>query len=540
MRQSLKYSAYTLTVLLSLIAIAIAVLVLTFNPNDYKPQLINLVQAEKNRTLKLDGDIKLSFWPKLGLSLGHLSLSERNSKVEFATIDSAQVSLALLPLLKRQLIFNTINIDGAHANLIRYQDGSSNFDDLLIQDESSNYPQFSIAGLKLTNSAIFFSDLASGGRYSLNHIQLKTGPIVKAQPINLSADFFLSTIPALMVVHTQLTTLLLVDPSKKIISVSNVKLEADSQSSGAHLNISANLPKLNIENNRVKCTLATINLHLEKADTKLGILFSVADLQGVEKLFNGKIHGAMFMQSAELTAQTNFASSLSADLLRQTFDLPTLEGDANIQHSLVANLAIRCHLGAHADMKNELLSSDFNLNLAETKLDGNLKLTNFKEPKIQFNLNANLLNLNQFLPKSNPTNRPSDLSALKKLQIEGQLNIGSFIYQQYRGSDLKLNIKMDDDKLELSKLKLKMNDSQITGNIKIGHYTKPLYTIDLDIDKLDADKYLVAKPSGSFNIETLKALNVDGFLRIGKLKYNETKATKVLIHLNSSSIKNHV
>jgi len=82
MRQGLKYSAYGVAGLLSLLAIATTVLITTFNPNDYKPQLIELVQAKKNRTLKLDGDIKLAFWPKLGISLGKASLSERNSRVE--------------------------------------------------------------------------------------------------------------------------------------------------------------------------------------------------------------------------------------------------------------------------------------------------------------------------------------------------------------------------------------------------------------------------------------------------------------------------
>ena len=543
MRQGLKYSAYAIAGLVSFLTIATAILITTFNANDYKPQLIDLVQAKKNRILKLDGDIKLTLWPKLGISLGKASLSERNSKVEFATIDSAQASLALLPLLKRQLIIDRIHIDGVRANLVQYQDGSSNFDDLLIQDESSTFPQFSIDGLNLTNSAITFTNLGSGARYRLNHIQLKTGAIVKAQPINLSTDFYISTTPASLVVHTKLNARLLVEPSKKMIAASNIKLEANSQSNGANLNISANVPKLNIENNQVKCSLATINLKQEKGGTKFGLLLSVADLQGIVKLFHGNIHGEMIMQSPGLAAQSNFSSSFTADLFRQTVDLPTLAGGANLQQSALANLPIRFNLGAHADIKNELLSSEFNLNAGETKLDGNLKLSSFKAPNIQIKLNANLLNLNQLLAKSKPTNTPSDLSVLEKLQIDGQLNIGSVIYQQHQASNLKFNIKLDSEKLELSKLTLKIDDSQISGNIAISHYTKPLYAVDLNIDRFDADKYLGAKPSGTspaFNLEALKALNVDGFLRIGQLKYAQTKATNVLVHLKSSATKTHV
>jgi len=50
--------------------------------------------------LHLNGDIKLAFWPKLGADLGKISLSEHNGNQEFASINSAKVSLALLPLLK--------------------------------------------------------------------------------------------------------------------------------------------------------------------------------------------------------------------------------------------------------------------------------------------------------------------------------------------------------------------------------------------------------------------------------------------------------
>jgi AsmA protein len=543
MRQGLKYLAYGVAGLLSLLAIASTVLITTFNPNDYKPQLIDLVQAKKNRTLKLDGDIKLAFWPKIGLSLGKASLSEHNSKVEFATVNNMQLSLALLPLLKKQLIVDTINIDGVRANLVQYEDGSSNFDDLLIQDESSTYPQFSIEGLKLKNSAITFSDLGSGARYSIDHIQLKTGQISKAQPINLSAEFFLSTTPASGVMHTLLTTRLLIDPSKKMIAVSNLKLDARSQWNGAQLNIGVNAPQFNIESNSIKCALASINLHLEKAGTKSGVILSIVNLQGIDNLFKGNINGEMFMQSPELIAKTNFSSSFIADMSRLTVDLPTLSGSANLKQPTLANLEVSFNLGTHADIKNELLSTDLNFNTEKTKLEGNLKLTNFKTPHIQMKLNANEVNLNKFLVQSKSNNSVTDLSFLENLHIDGQLNVGSLMYKQYQAADLKLNIKLDANNLQVSQLKLKLDDSQITGHAAISHYATPLYTIDLDIDKLDADKYLGAKPSGAsqgFSLETLKALNVDGTVRIGQLKYVETKATKVLIQLKSSTNKPHV
>ena len=47
-----------------------AIILATFNPNDYKQKLSDLVLEKKGRTLKLAGDIKLNFWPKIGADLG--------------------------------------------------------------------------------------------------------------------------------------------------------------------------------------------------------------------------------------------------------------------------------------------------------------------------------------------------------------------------------------------------------------------------------------------------------------------------------------
>ena len=45
------------------IALAGVTHVVAFNPNDYKPQIIRAVKDSRQRDLRLDGDIKLSFFP---------------------------------------------------------------------------------------------------------------------------------------------------------------------------------------------------------------------------------------------------------------------------------------------------------------------------------------------------------------------------------------------------------------------------------------------------------------------------------------------
>ncbi len=103
MKRFFNTLALSLAGLLSLLLAAWLTLLLCFNPNDYKPTIINIVQEKTGRTLTLDGDISMAFWPKLGIDLGRVSLSEQASQKLFATVARAKVSLAILPLLQKKI-----------------------------------------------------------------------------------------------------------------------------------------------------------------------------------------------------------------------------------------------------------------------------------------------------------------------------------------------------------------------------------------------------------------------------------------------------
>ncbi|MHB9119811.1 MAG: AsmA family protein, partial [Burkholderiales bacterium] len=102
MNKTLKYGLIPLIAILVAFLALVALVAATFNPNDYKPLIVKLVQEKKQRTLKLEGDINLTYFPRIGADLGKLALSEHGSDKEFAAVDSARVSLAVLPLLKKQ------------------------------------------------------------------------------------------------------------------------------------------------------------------------------------------------------------------------------------------------------------------------------------------------------------------------------------------------------------------------------------------------------------------------------------------------------
>src|SRR5882672_1701493 len=125
-----KYTLFGLGGVLLLVVVVIAVLIATFDPNKYKSELARVVKEKTARTLSIDGKIALSFYPSVGVAVGKTSLSERNSDRNFARIDEMKVSLALVPLLSKQVVVDRVTLSGLDVELVKDKGGKTNFADL--------------------------------------------------------------------------------------------------------------------------------------------------------------------------------------------------------------------------------------------------------------------------------------------------------------------------------------------------------------------------------------------------------------------------
>ena len=76
MNKIVKFVVLPLTALIVIVVAIGAYVAATFDPNQYKGQIVQAVKDKTKRTLKLDGDIKLSLFPSIGAKLGKSSLSE--------------------------------------------------------------------------------------------------------------------------------------------------------------------------------------------------------------------------------------------------------------------------------------------------------------------------------------------------------------------------------------------------------------------------------------------------------------------------------
>src|SRR5690606_29375231 len=107
--------------------VGIAIFLLTFDPNAYKNKLRDMVYARYERTLAIDGDIELSLFPRIGLSVQNVSLSDRGNSDLFASVESARLAVAIWPLMFNRLVVDHVAITGFRAWMVRDEEGNYNF-----------------------------------------------------------------------------------------------------------------------------------------------------------------------------------------------------------------------------------------------------------------------------------------------------------------------------------------------------------------------------------------------------------------------------
>ena len=215
--------------LILLLVIGIGILTATFDPNKYKDEITKTVKDKKNRTLAIAGDLKLAVFPKLGVEVGALTLSEFKSEKEFVKLDGVKVYLELMPLLSKEVVVDKVEVHGLNANVVRGKDGKFNFDDLLSKDEKEpSKVKFDISSVKIANSGVTFRDDLAGNTVKVSALTLATGRVADKVPVKVSLAANIESAKPAASIKANVNGELLFDLEKKAYSFTGL----DAQLSG--------------------------------------------------------------------------------------------------------------------------------------------------------------------------------------------------------------------------------------------------------------------------------------------------------------------
>ncbi|MDT8399865.1 MAG: AsmA family protein, partial [Pseudomonadales bacterium] len=197
MKKLIKITA-AFIVLVFTVGFAAIIYVLTLDPNDHKDWIAQKFQASTGRHLTLAGDIALTFYPWLGLSLNDISVGNAPDfgPEPFFHADLADIRIKLLPLLQERYEIDTVRLHGAKINLAVNAQGVSNWADLLgepvpeTESKSLQLDKLVLGGVDIREASLTWDDRATDVRYALSHFNASTGELVYGEPIalNLSLD----------------------------------------------------------------------------------------------------------------------------------------------------------------------------------------------------------------------------------------------------------------------------------------------------------------------------------------------------------------
>jgi len=539
MSKTIKLIAFGVAALLALLIAGAAIFAATFNPNDYKPTIIRLVQEKKQRTLSIPGEIKLTFFPKIGADLGKVSISEHNSKAEFAAVDSAKVSLALLPLLSKQLVVDHVKVDGLNATIRRFKDGSSNFDDLLSKEDSSGQQvKFDIDGVSIRNAHLLYDDQQARRKIELDKLDLETGKIANGAPSKVTLSAKVRGNNPAVDAQVALKSGFTIDFEGKHYVFKNT----DAEIKGKLLDFTdltlkaAGDADLKPIDKRFLLDGVKFSVSAKRAGQPLDIAFEAPKLAITDaKVSGGKINGEARLTEGGRAIHATF-SAPSFEGSPQAFKLPSMALDVSVKDKeLDAKAAIS---GALAGDIDKLLFSSPQLKLAlsgkqgETALDGSLTTpfsANFKTGLID------LSNIVAAFTLPNPGGGAMKLNAAGKA-----------------GADL--------GKSTLSaQLKGKLDASAFDAKLGMTRFSPAAYTFDIGIDQIDADRYKKKTagaaqqasngadksadksgektPEKPIDLSAFKDLQANGTLRIGALKVENIRASNLRAQLHAGGGK---
>ena len=92
--------------------------------------LSSSVKEATGRDLRIAGPVSLKLFPALGITAEQVSLSNASwaDKTDMLTVRHVELDIEVLPLLKKEIAFNAINLSGVEVRLQTNQSGDGNWD----------------------------------------------------------------------------------------------------------------------------------------------------------------------------------------------------------------------------------------------------------------------------------------------------------------------------------------------------------------------------------------------------------------------------
>ena len=532
----LRYGLYGLLTLLLLLVVGAAIFVATFDANRYKSDIESLVLKHTGRILKIDGEISVTLYPQIGVLVTQASLSEniathQASSVSlsdrFVTLQSTRLSVALLPLLKGEVLVDGINVEGLKVRLVRSTKGILNLQDLLDRlkpsdtkhdsatsttstpnaIETDNKPLIvDIQSVSIKDSGLIFIDEQSQQRWDINDIALSTDRLAPGANGQFLASFRLQATKQAADAMVGFSTRYQLGPQARRLTLSESKASAE----GFWQDLSAMRLDLQFD------ALAEFDTgHYQFNAIKAQAAAQIKNTASPAQTVSLKVDTPQWvLSSREVSGQALLLEQLGIDLILT---------DASLGPE-PWHLTLRGPVERH--FEPETIKGTFSGGLNASPLKLSVNIEDFKKPVIGFDAHLETLDVSSLTntpapviktisnnapvntttqPANNATPAgPLDFSVLQGHHASGQLRIDTIKTHAFQLTDLQTRVNLQDGRLTVGPHQANVWGGKIKGSLMIDattqHVSMTESISDVDVAALLSSLSATSALSGRGNL----------------------------------------
>jgi len=502
-------------IVVTLFVVAAVLLAVMVDPNKYKGDIAKLVKERTGRELVFEGDVKLSFFPRLGVETGGVSLSNPPGFGDkpFTRIEAASVSIKILPLLARRVEVGRVSLEGLTLHMVRDEQGRASWADFTgpetpqgeagAQQPAGSGPatltDLTLDGLTIKGAQIFWEDRQARKSYVVSELGVDVQAIRPGKPFDFEGHCTLaSTAPELTAALSVTGTATLNLPDQRhLLTRFLAKVAATGK---------------DVPGGKGEFTLGLAELKLDMGKQTaegVGLTFGAYGATGTGQFLATNLSAGPDTKGRIEIADFN-GRELSAALTGKT--------------PATADAAAYQHISASVEFKHGRGYTEipvFKASLDEARVEGRLRVTGIEKKSVNFNVRIEGLDADRFLPARKDgeaaheapkdaaidpaTGQPRKdelfpVDTLRGLSLDGQLTAERFKIKGLRFVSLKVPMSAQNGVLEVGQVDARLYDGSLKGDLRVDvQGAQPILTLHLAVDKIQARGLftdLNNKPSG--------------------------------------------
>ncbi|SKA83678.1 AsmA protein [Paucidesulfovibrio gracilis DSM 16080] len=532
MTKLLKRILLVLGGLAVLLAVGLTLVVLLVDPNEYKDDITKAVYETTGMELTIEGNLELRVFPWIGVDTGAVRLGNPPGFGDepFVSLQSASVSLQVLPLLSGSVQAGQIDVQGLRLNLLRNADGAANWEALGKKDAAETAPaeeqpqsgadkagqglDLAIGGLNVTDANILFDDRQAGKRFALEGLNLRLGEVQPGQPFDMKVSLGLESSQPPLGADIQVQAVAALDLAQQVYELNDLQATVQARGEavpGGETTVQADARTLLADLGRQVVT--TEGLTLNVYGVTLNAELAASDIKSAPRA-KGTLRVDPFDAKKLLTAlgqtppETTDPTALGNVSLALGFDYGP---DAATVHDLILNLDGQEITGEASMIAGDVPAYDVKIQADSLNLDP------YRAPQAEEPAETEAETDPQTTPAGQdekPLLPKAVAEQLRSLRLDALLKVGQLKASPAELSDLLILITARDGLLKVEPASFTLYEGDLTSSMSMDvRGTIPNYALNLDLNGLAIGPLLQAiqgkeSLSGRTNAET--ALTVRG------------------------------